>query len=140
MFRKFLEKDLQGIFETKAVDFSNSLPDFGQELGCLFVIIDQDGVKNNFRQGENYFSVIGTIELIQDLRQTSFGFFSQRVALTKFETKGDLKLIGRESNDPLGGESERILIKKSQKFIYRIAIPYNPAIGEIEGFEISTIN
>lgn len=140
MFRKFLEKDLAGIFETKRVDFSNSLLEFGQELDCLFVVIDQDGVKNHFRTGENYFSVTGTIELIQDSTQTGFGFFNQRMALSQFETKGDFKLIGRESNEPLDSETERLLIKKSQKFMYRISIPYNPAIGEIEDFEISSLN
>lgn len=136
MFREFLKKDLLGIFEKERVDFTNSFPSFSQELGCLFVIIDQDGIKNNFREGENYFAVSGTIEFLQDTTQTNFGFFSQRMALSKFETEGTFRLIGRESNEPLSGDGERLLVKKSQKFSYRIAIPYNKPIGEIETLEL----
>lgn len=136
MFREFLKKDLIGIFEKSEVDFSNTFPEFGQELNCLFVIIDQDGVKNNFRDGENYFSVSGTIEFIQDSTQTNFGFFNQRMALTQFETKGTFRLIGRESNEPLNSESGRILVKKSQKFSYRISIAYNKPIGQIESLDV----
>jgi hypothetical protein len=132
MFRKFLEKDLTAIFERERVDFSNSLVEFGQELDCLFVVIDQDGVKNHFRTGENYFSVVGTIELLEDETLTNFGFFSQRMALSQYKPDGKFILLGRESNESLANESERILVKKSQKFSYRISIPYNPAIGEIE--------
>jgi hypothetical protein len=132
MFRKFLEKDLKAIFEKERVDFSNSLVNEGQELDCLFVVIDQDGVKNNFRTGENYFSVVGTLEIIEDQKLTAFGFYNQRMSLSKYETKGKLILLGRESNESLGSDLGRILIKKSQKFSYRIAIPYNPALGEID--------
>jgi len=143
MFREFLKKDLAAIFEIKQVDFSNSLPEFGQELGCLFVVIDQDGVKNNFREGENYFSVVGTLELIQDQTQTNFGFFNQRMALSKYQSKGTLRLIERESNEPLSAigsnDADRLLVKKSQKFSYRISIPYNPAIGEIESVEMNLV-
>lgn len=139
MFCKFLEKDLKGIFEKKRVSFSNSLPDFGQEMDCLFVVIDQDGVKNNFRTGENYFSVVGTIEIIEDQTQTNFGFFSQRKALSQYQTKGTFRLLGRESNEPMQSESARILVKKSQKFSYRISIPYNPAIGEIEELDLQAV-
>jgi len=139
MFREFLKKDLTGIFEKSEVDFSNSLIEAGQEANCLFVVIDQDGVKNNFRNGENYFSVIGTLEFIQDSTETNFGYFNQRMALSQFETKGKFILIGRESNEPLSQETKRLLVKKSQKFSYRIAIPYNPSIGEIEELEIGTI-
>jgi len=139
MFREFLKKDLMAIFEKESVDFSNSIVEYGQELGCLFVVIDQDGIKNNFRDGENYFSVVGTIEFIEDSTQTSFGFYSQRMALSKYEFKNRFKLLGRESNEPLNSESERILIKKSQKFIYRISIPYNAPIGNIEELETNLI-
>jgi hypothetical protein len=140
MFRKFLEKDLKAIFEADRVEFSNSIGDFGQELGCLFVVIDPEGVKNNFREGENYFSVVGTLEFIQDESQTSFGFFNQRMALTKYEAAGNLRLLNRESNESLSNESAILLVKKSQKFSYRIAIPYNPPIGEIEELEIGTLS
>lgn len=140
MFKKFLEKDLKAIFEADRVEFSNSIGDYGQELGCLFVVIDPEGVKNNFRESENYFSVVGTLEFIQDQSQTSFGFFNQRMALTKYEAAGDLKLFNRESNESLTGDSEILLVKKSQKFSYRIAIPYNPPIGEIEELEIGSLS
>jgi len=140
MFKKFLEKDLKAIFEAERVEFSNSIGEVGQELGCLFVVIDPEGVKNNFREGENYFSVVGTLEFIQDQSQTSFGFFNQRMSLTKYEAAGNLRLLNRESNESLTGDSEILLVKKSQKFSYRIAIPYNPPIGEIEGFEITSIS
>jgi hypothetical protein len=140
MFKKFLEKDLTAIFERERVDFSNSLTDFGQELDCLFVVIDQDGVKNNFRDGENYFSVVGTIEIIDDQTLTGFGFFNQRMALSRYQSEGKLILLDRESNEPMASDSARILVKKSQKFSYRIAIPYNPPIGEIEELEIGEIN
>ena len=137
MFREFLKKDLKAIFEKKRVDFSNSLPEFGQEMDCLFVVIDQDGVKNNFREGENYFRVVGTMEIIEDQTQTNFGFFNQRMALSKYESEGKIKLLGRESNEPLNSETERLLVKKSQKFMYQISIPYNPPIGEIEEVDFS---
>lgn len=137
MFKKFLEKDLKAIFEKERVDFSNSIGHFGSELGVLFVVIDQDGVKNNFRTGENYFSVVGTLEFIDDDTQTNFGFFNQRMSLTKYESKGKLYLLGRESNEALNvAESDRILVKKSQKFLYQISIPYNPAIGNIESVDL----
>lgn len=136
MFREFLEKDLAAIFEKERVNFLNSLPPYGSELGILFVIVDEDGIKNNFRTGENYFSVVGTIEFLDDATQTSFGFFNQRMALSKYKTAGNFRLLGRESNESLSGDGGIILIKKSQKFSYRIAIPYNPAIGEIESLEL----
>jgi len=139
MFREFLKKDLIAIFEKKRVDFSNSLISFGQELGCLFVVIDQDGIKNIFREGENYFSVVGTLEFLEDTTQTSFGFFNQRMALSHYEYVDRLKLLGRESNEPVNSETERLLIKKSQKFSYRISIPYNKPIGNIEGLETELI-
>lgn len=139
MFREFLKKDLIAIFEKKRVDFSNSIVEYGQELGCLFVVIDQDGVKNNFRDGENYFSVVGTLEFIDDSTQTSFGFYNQRMTLSKYEFINRLKLLGRESNEPLNSESERLLIKKSQKFSYRISISYNKPIGNIESLETELI-
>lgn len=141
MFKEFLKKDLKAIFETKSVDFANAISNFGAELGCLLIVIDQDGVKNNFRDGENYFAVSGSIEYLQDQTQTNFGFFSQRMILNRYKTKGDFKLIGRESNEPLGNDpsndSNRLIVKKSQKFSYRISIPYNKPIGEIEGLELS---
>lgn len=140
MFRKFLEKDLKAIFEAERVEFANSIGEVGQELGCIFVVIDPEGVKNNFREGENYFSVVGTLEFIQDESQTSFGFFNQRMALTKYEAAGNLRLLNRESNESLSNESSILLVKKSQKFSYRIAIPYNPPIGEIEELEIGTLS
>lgn len=140
MFRKFLEKDLKGIFEAERVEFSNSLGEVGQELGCLFVVIDSEGVKNNFREGENYFSVVGTLEFIQNQSQTSFGFFNQRMSLTKYEAAGNLRLLNRESNESLNGDSEILLVKKSQKFSYRITIPYNKPLGEIEEFEIASLS
>jgi len=136
MFREFLKKDLIGIFEKSEVEFSNSLVEVGQEANCLFVVIDQDGVKNNFRSGENYFSVTGTLEFIQDSTETNFGYFNQRMALSQFETEGKFILIGRESNEPLNSETERLLVKKSQKFSYRISIPYNAALGQIEDLEL----
>lgn len=139
MFRKFLKKDLQAIFEIENVDFSNSLSHFESELQLLNVVIDQDGIKNNFRTGENYFSVDGTLEYLCDQTQTGFGFFTQRMNLSLYQSKGDLKLIGRESNEPISNDSDlisdRLIIKKSQKFCYRISIPYNPAAGKIEVFE-----
>lgn len=141
MFREFLKKDLIGIFETKSVDFANAISNFGAELGCLLIVIDQDGVKNNFRDGENYFAVSGTIEYLQDQTQTNFGFFYQRINLNRFKTKGDFKLIGRESNEPLGNDpsndSIRLIVKKTQKFSYRISIPYNKPIGNIEGLDLN---
>ncbi len=140
MFKKFLEKDLKAIFEADRVEFSNSITDYGEELGCLFVVIDPEGVKNNFREGENYFSVVGTLEFIQDQSQTSFGFFNQRMALTKYEAAGNLRLLNRESNESLGGDSAILLVKKSQKFSYRIAIPYNPPLGDIEELVIASIS
>ena len=134
MFREFLKKDLAAIFEKDEVEFSNALSHFESELGLLYIIIDQDGVKNNFREGENYFSVVGTLEFLDDQAQTSFGFFSQRMALSKYKPTGTLRLLDRESSESLSySDSDRILIKKSQKFSYRISIPYNPPIGEIEG-------
>jgi hypothetical protein len=136
VFREFLKKDLIGIFEKSEVDFSNSLVEAGQEANCIFVVIDQDGVKNNFRTGENYFSVTGTLEFIQDSTETNFGYFNQRMALSKFQSEGKFILIGRESNEPLNSETERLLVKKSQKFSYRISIPYNLPIGEIEDLEL----
>jgi hypothetical protein len=139
MFRKYLEKDLMGVFEKDKVSFSASLAHYGSELQRLFIVLDQDGIKNNFREGENYFSVVGTIEFLDDNTLTSFGFFSQRMALSKFETAGNLKLLGRESNESLSLEGERLLIKKSQKFSYRIAIPYNKPIGEIEELQLGQI-
>tara|TARA_R110000851_G_scaffold184676_3_gene334042 strand:- start:415 stop:840 length:426 start_codon:yes stop_codon:yes gene_type:complete len=139
MFREFLEKDLAAIFEKERINFLNSLPSFGSELGVLFVIVDEDGIKNNFRTGENYFSVVGTIEFLDDATQTSFGFFNQRMALSKYKTAGNFRLLGRESNESLSGDGGIILVKKSQKFSYRIATPYNPAIGEIEGL-ITNLN
>lgn len=133
MFRNFLKKDLTAIFDTENVDFSNNVSNFGQELGCILVAIDQDGVKNNFRDGENYFSVVGRIEYMQDQTETNFGFFSQRLALSKFKTKGNFRLLDRESNESLNeDESLRLIVKKSQKFSYRISIPYNEPIGSIE--------
>jgi hypothetical protein len=140
MIREILKKDLAGIFQISRIDFSNSLIDGEQELDNLFVIIDQDGIKNNFRQGENYFALTGTLEIINDQTVTDFGYFSQRKALTKFEARGKLQLIGRESNEPLETGTERLLIKKSQKFIYRVSIPYNKPIGEIEEFEIGNFS
>jgi len=140
VFRKFLEKDVAAIFEKERVDFSNSSLPEGQELDCLFVVIDQDGVKNNFREGENYFSVVGSLEIIEDQTLTAFGFFNQRMALSKYETAGTLRLLGRESNEPMASDSARILVKKSQKFSYRIAILYNTPIGEIEEFEIASLS
>ena len=62
MFKEYLKKDLKAIFETKSVDFANAVSNFGSELGCLLVVIDQEGVKNNFQDGENYFAVVGSIE------------------------------------------------------------------------------
>lgn len=139
MFKEFLKKDFNGVFE-REVDFSNALSHFGSELKVLMIIIDQDGIKNNFRDGENYFSVIGTMEIVDDAKQTNFGFFNQRMALSKFETAGKITLLGRESNEPLNNpDSDRLLVKKSQKFNYRISIPYNKPIGEIEELEIETI-
>jgi len=143
VFREFLKKDLIAIFEKEEVDFLNSLAHFGSELGCLFVVIDQDGVKNNFRDGENYFSIVGTVEFLEDQTQTGFGFFSQRMALSQYKSKGDFKLLGRESNEPIANDSnhdsDRIVIKKSQKFSYRISIPYNKPIGNIEGLETELV-
>ena len=140
MFKKFLEKDLFGIFEIANISFENAVANFGEELGCLLVAVDQDGVKSNFREGENYFSVIGTIEYLQDQTQTNFGFFAQRMAMSKFKTKGTFRLLDRESNEPLGNDpnndSKRLIVKKSQKFSYRISIPYNKPIGEIESVEM----
>lgn len=139
MFRSFLEKDLQAIFEKKRVDTSNNPAHFLSELGVLFVVIDQDGVKNNFRQGENYFSVTGTLEFLEDKTQTNFGFFNQRMNLSQYKAKGTLRLLGREGSETLANDanldSDRILVKKTQKFSYRISIPYNPAIGNIESLE-----
>lgn len=132
MFQKFLEKDLKAIFEKERVQFSNSSTHFGSELNTLFVIIEQDGIKNNFRDGENYFSINGSIEFLEDVKNTEFGFFNQRVSLSKYESAGNLMLLGRESNEQTNAESERLLISKSQSFLYKISIPYNPAIGEIE--------
>ena len=139
MFKKYLEKDLIGIFEKKRVDFSNSLTNLGAELETLFVVIDEEGIKNNFREGENYFSVVGAIEFLADKTQTAFGFFNQRMALSKFETAGQFRLLGRESNEATQNEAGMILTKKSQKFSYRIAIPFNPAIGEIESLDLTSI-
>lgn len=136
MFREFMQKDLLGIFEKQRVDFSSSLANLGSELGTLFVVIDQDGIKNSFREGENYFSVVGTIEFLEDKTQTSFGFFSQRMALSKYEAKGKFVLLGRESNEAVNSEAGRTLINKSQKFSYRIAIPYNKPLGEIESLTL----
>lgn len=137
MFKEFLEKDLKAIFEKERVDFSNALSHFGSELGVLFAIIDQDGVKNNFRDGENYFSIMGTLEFMDDATQTSFGYFSQRMALSKYEAAGNLKLIGRESSESLNNaDSDRLLVRKSQKFSYRISIPYNKPLGNIESLEL----
>jgi len=136
MFKEFLKKDLAAIFEKEEVDFLNSSGN-NQENSCLFVVLDQDGVKNNFRSGENYFSVTGTLEVIEDQTLTSFGFFNKRMALSKYESSGVLRLLGRESSEPTSSETQRILVKKSQKFNYRISIPYNPAIGEIEELEIN---
>lgn len=139
MFREYLKKDLFGIFGIEQIDFANNPAHFGSELKTLFVVLDQDGIKNNVRQGENYFAVTGTLEFVQDKTQTNFGFFSQRKALSNFKTKGTLYLLNGESNDTLASDSDqvsdRILVKKSQKFSYRIAIPFNPAIGEIEDYE-----
>jgi hypothetical protein len=139
MFREFLKKDLIAIFEIQQVDFSNSLAHFESELQILNVVIDPEGVKNNFRDGENYFAVDGTIEYLSDQTQTNFGFFNQRMILSQYKSKGDFKLIGRESNDQLANDSElvsdRLIIKKSQKFCYRISIPFNKPIADIEGFE-----
>jgi hypothetical protein len=142
MFREFLKKDIQAIFEIDQVDFANEASNFGQELGCILIVIDQDGVKNNFRQGENYFFVVGRIEYLQDQTQTNFGFFSQRLALSKFKTKGAFRLLDREGNEALNSDdSLRLLVKKSQKFSYRISIPYNAPIGEIEGLSLNlTVN
>jgi hypothetical protein len=140
MFKEFLKKDLMALFETESIDFANSIGDFGSELGCMLVVIDQEGVKNNFRDGENYFSVIGTLEYFQDQTQTNFGFFNQRIFLSKYKTKGKFRLIGRESNEEVSndpnGDSMRLLVKKSQKFNYRISIPYNAPIGDIESLEL----
>lgn len=139
MFRKYLEKDLEGIFE-KEVEFSNSLLKFGSELGVIFVVLDQDGIKNNFREGENYFSVLGSVEIVNDAKQTNFGFFNQRKSLNKFEAFGEFRLLGRESNESISNsDSERILIKKSQRFNYRISIPYNKSIGDIEEITFNAI-
>lgn len=135
MFREFLKKDLIGIFEKEEVDFSNSPSHLESELGVIFVVIDPDGVKNHFRNGENYFSVIGKIEFLDDATHTSFGFFSQRMALSKYESVGNFRLIGRESNDSVSDEGERLLVKKSHDFSYRISIPYNKSIGYIEGLD-----
>lgn len=142
MFKEYLKKDLKAIFETKSVDFANAVSNFGSELGCLLVVIDQEGVKNNFQDGENYFSVVGSIEYLQDQTQTNFGFFSQRMALSKYKTAGTFRLINRESNEPLGNDpnndSVRLIVKKSQKFSYRISIPFNAPIGDISGLELET--
>ncbi len=140
MFREFLKKDLKAIFEAKSVDFANAVANFGGELGCILVVVDQDGVKNNFREGESYFSVIGTIEYLQDQTQTNFGFFSQRMAMSNYKTKGTFRLLDRESNEPLGNDPNsdavRLVVKKSQKFSYRISIPYNKPIGNIESVDM----
>jgi len=79
------------------------------------------------------------LEIIEDQTQTNFGFFAQRMALSKYKTEGNFRLLDRESNEPLNSETERLLVKKSQKFSYRIAIPYNPPIGEIEELQIGEI-
>lgn len=140
MFRKFLEQDLIAIFEKEQVDFSNNPAHFQSELDVLFVLIDPDGVKNNCREGENYFSVIGTLEFVEDKTQTNFGFFNQRMMLSRFKPAGTLRLLGREGSETLANDqeqvSDRILIKKSQKFSYRISIPFNKPIGDIEGLEL----
>ncbi len=47
MFKEYLKKDLKAIFETKSVDFANAVSNFGSELGCLFVVIDQE--QRNFQ-------------------------------------------------------------------------------------------
>ena len=134
MFRKSLEKDLGAIFEKERVSFSNDLAHFESELGTLFVVIDQNGVKNNFRDSESYFKVTGTLEFIDDKDSTDFGFFSQRMILSKYQAAGKLYLVDRESSESLNKEdSDVILVKKSQKFLYLISIPCNEPIGEIEG-------
>ncbi len=139
MFKKYLKKDLFGIFEIEEIDFANNPAHFGSELKTLFVVVDQDGIKTNVRQGEIYFSVTGTIEFMQDQTQTNFGFFAQRMALTQFKTKGTFRLLEREDNQTLANDNNndanRILVKKSQKFSYRISIPFNPAIGNISGYK-----
>lgn len=144
MFKEYLKKDLQAIFETESVDFANSLGHFGSELGCILVVVDQDGVKNNFREGENYFAVTGTIEYLQDQTQTKFGFFSQRMAMTQYKPKGTFRLIERESNETLAGDgnndANRLVVKKSQKFSYRVSIPYNAPLGKIESVEMELTN
>jgi hypothetical protein len=143
MFKEFLKKDLIAIFETESVDFANGVGNFGSELGCLLVVLDQDGIKSNFRDGESYFSVVGTLEYVQDQTQTKFGFFNERIFLSKFETKGKFKLLDRESNEAIANDPNndamRLLVKKSQKFNYRISIPFNEPIGDIEsvGFQTS---
>ena len=136
MFRDFLIKDLIAIFEKERVDFSSALANLGSELGVLFVVLEQDGMKNSFREGENYFSVTGNIEFLDDTTQTSFGFFSQRMALTKYKSSGKFILLDRESNEAINSEAGRILIKKSQRFNYKISIPYNPPLGEIESLRL----
>lgn len=142
MFKEFLKKDLMAIFETESVDFANQIGNFGSELGCLLVVIDQDGVKNNFKDGENYFSIVGTLEYFQDQTQTNFGFFNRRMFLTKYKTKGKLVLLDRESNEAISNDpsndSIRLVVKKSQKFNYRISIPFNAPIGDIESIELQT--
>jgi hypothetical protein len=142
MFKQFLKKDLQALFETESVDFANGVGNFGSELGCLLVVLDQDGIKSNFRDGESYFSVVGTLEYVQDQTQTKFGFFNERIFLSKFETKGKFKLLDRESNEAIANDPNndamRLLVKKSQKFNYRISIPFNPPIGDIESVEFQT--
>jgi hypothetical protein len=142
MFKEFLKKDLIAIFETESVDFANAVANFGSELGCILIVIDQDGVKNNFRDGENYFSVIGTLEYLQEQKETNFGFFTQRIFLSKYKTKGKFKLLDRESNEAIANDanndSMRLLVKKSQKFNYRISIPYNAPLGNIANLELQT--
>jgi hypothetical protein len=139
MFRKYLKKDLFGIFEIEQIDFANTPAHFNSELKMLSVVVDQDGIRTIPRQGEIYFSVVGTIEFVQDQTQTNFGFFAQRMMLSQFKTKGTFRLLDKESNETLASDSnndaDRILVKKSQKFSYRISIPFNPAIGEIEDYE-----
>tara|TARA_R110000787_G_scaffold130064_4_gene241993 strand:- start:1003 stop:1428 length:426 start_codon:yes stop_codon:yes gene_type:complete len=136
MFREYLKKDLLGIFEKERVNFTSALSNLGSELGAIFVLIEQDGVKNSFRTGENYFSVTGSIEFLVDKTQTVFGFFSQRMALSRYETAGKFILLDRESNESINFGVGRILIKKSQRFSYRVAIPYNKAPGNITELEL----
>lgn len=144
MFKKYLKKDLFGIFEIGQIDFANNPAHFGSELKTLLVVVDQDGIRTIPRQGEIYFSVTGTIEFVQDQTQTSFGFFAQRMALSQFKTKGTFRLLDGEGNETLANDNNndanRILVKKSQKFSYRISIPFNPAIGEIEDYENGEIS